>query len=416
MSAPQPNAFVAAGAPAIGTSRLFVSGGDPDLRAHLGSYGAVDHRAIDAGMIDEVDRAGLTGRGGAAFPAARKLAAGRRSRDAAWVSSAVVVANGAEGEPRSLKDHTLLTNSPHLVIDGLLIAGRMVGASKLYLYTTASSMGTVERAVAQRSDARKIQLVEAVESFVSGEASAVVNAIETGIGLPRDSVVRLTTEGLKRKPTVVHNVETLAHVALIARFGAAWFRQEGSDDDPGTRLVTVSGRGVTERVLEVPGSTPVDHILRAAGADDRAMRAVLVGGYHGAWLPGDRLGTPLSRRSLEPFGAAPGAGILMALGRNECGLRSTAEIVRYLASQSAKQCGPCMFGLPELSSLLDQLVWTRPTPAMRARIVELSESLAGRGSCHHPDGTTRLVLDALKTFASDVDAHLNGRCQAEERR
>jgi NADH:ubiquinone oxidoreductase subunit F (NADH-binding) len=398
--------------PPDGVNRLFAAGRDADYRTHLATYGTVAPSSVGPSLVDELERSGLSGRGGAGFPVARKFgAAASRHGDRLWARSPVVIANGAEGEPRSIKDSTLLRHAPHLVIDGLLAAGAAVGASKLYLYAPADSIGYVRAAVRDRKDARSIVLVEAKDTFISGEASAVVNAIENGIALPTDRIVRLTTSGLRRLPTLVHNVETLAQVGLIARFGAGWFRSLGSERDPGTRLVTVSGFVPQERVMEVAGHTSIADILMSCGIDLEDVSAVLVGGYHGAWIARDRLSANLSAGGLAPYGARPGAGILYVLGRHECPLVATASIVHYLATESARQCGPCMFGLPEMASLLERLATGDRERGLRRQLEALTESVVGRGSCHHPDGTAGLVLSTLSVFAGDVDAHLVGRCQ-----
>jgi NADH:ubiquinone oxidoreductase subunit F (NADH-binding) len=318
---------------------------------------------------------------------------------------------GAEGEPRSRKDAALLRNSPHLVIDGLLAAAAAVAASQVYLYTSAGNLPSLRAALAERSDSKRIQLVEAPDTFVSGEASAVVNAIENTSALPVDRVRRLSDSGLKRRPTLVHNVETLAQMALIARFGPAWFRSRGSDRDPGTRLVTVTGDVDREGVAEVAGDTPICDILRSFGAPEDAL-AVLVGGFHGTSVPGGRLGLRLSTAGLSGLGGQPGAGVLFVLGSNRCGLRETAGILRYLAGESARQCGPCLSGLPALAKLLTRVAASDRDPALAGELRRISESVTGRGSCHHPDGTARLALSALSAFGHDLTQHQAGRCTA----
>jgi NADH:ubiquinone oxidoreductase subunit F (NADH-binding) len=396
----------------FGVNRLFAAGSRANYRNHVATYGALSVATVRSGLVAELDRSGLLGRGGAGFPAAQKFGAlpSRAGMSRVWQPSAVVIANGAEGEPRSLKDETLLREAPHLVIDGLLAAAAAVHASTMYLYTTAHSIEFIRRAIAERADARTIHLVEAPDTFISGEASAVVNAIGTGKALPTDRTVRLTTSGLKQRPTLVHNVETLAHVALIARYGSEWFRGVGSNRDPGTRLVTVSGAVRGDRVLEVPGDTPILDIVRACGAAEQDTSAVLVGGFHGTWMRGANLRLGLSPAALAPFGGHPGAGILFVIGNDECGLRVTADILRYLAAESAQQCGPCMFGLPEMAGLLERIASGDPNQRLAGELAAISASVVGRGSCHHPNGTSRLVLNALDAFSADVRAHLTGRC------
>jgi NADH:ubiquinone oxidoreductase subunit F (NADH-binding) len=405
-----------------GTARLFVAGPKAGHAEHLAAYGPLP--GVDGSFLHALEASGLTGRGGAAFAAWRKfLSLDGTSRRAA---GPVLIANGAEGEPRSFKDRTLLANAPHLVIDGLLVAATVLQASRIYLYAGAENLPEVKAALAQRRDAGAITLAEAPPTFVAGQASAVVNKIETGRALPLDRARRLSRNGVKGRPTLVQNVETWAHIALIARYGAAWFRSVGTEADPGTRLVSVSGDVPTDLVLEVPGGAMLPDVLAAAGVGPAAVTgdagragsaaasppggvgAVLVGGFHGRWVRPDWL-------RLSPVGAPdesvrPGAGVLYVLGAGRCGLLATASIVEYLAGESAGQCGPCLFGLPALSATVSRLAAGGGGPELVAEVNRLSNLVAGRGACHHPDGTVQLIHSALDTFTDDVQHHLRGQC------
>ncbi|WP_258067031.1 NADH-ubiquinone oxidoreductase-F iron-sulfur binding region domain-containing protein [Arthrobacter sp. GMC3] len=391
-----------------GSFQLFAAGANAGLRVHEQTFGPLFLDRIDNGFISVLEASGLTGRGGAAFSSWRKLAATDQGQGGSVLAAKpVVIANGAEGEPLSFKDKTLLTHAPHLVIDGLLIASRAVSASLLYLYTTPAAASAVEDALAERHDARKIKVVQAPETFIAGEASAVVNSIANGIALPLDSRRRLSESGVKSRPTLVLNVETLAHVALIARHGSGWFRTAGSDRDPGTRLVSVSGY-VAEQVLQVEGDARLADILASAGVELSQVEAVLVGGYHGRWV------RPLDYR-LSPTGPEnhvvhPGAGVLHVLAASECGLESTARILASLAGASARQCGPCMFGLPAMAGVLNAIAYGDRDPGLVGELERLGKLVTGRGACHHPDGTARMVGSALDTFSEDVRAHLGGTC------
>jgi NADH:ubiquinone oxidoreductase subunit F (NADH-binding) len=392
------------GAPS-GTSRLFAASA-PDHATHVRRFGPTPAVTDQQHLISELEAAGLEGRGGAGFATWRKLAAiGPAAR-----SNAVVIANASEGEPASAKDAVLLAKAPHLVIDGLLLAAAAVGARELYVYAGRDQLDAVARALKERTDAKRILLREAPDAFVSGEASAVVNSIGSGVALPKDHIVRMTESGLRGRPTLVHNVETLAHLALIARFGAAWFRSVGTADEPGTRLFTVSLDGGERHVIELAGGIPLGTALRAAGIEPSDVRAVLVGGYHGGWVPANALTTALTRAELKKFGASPGAGVLVVLPRGRCGLRSSARIATYLANQSARQCGPCVNGLPAMASVLTSLATQGRDDRLPREVRRLAELVRGRGSCHHPDGTSRLVLSTLSAFEADVAAHLKGRC------
>lgn len=392
----------------VGTYRLFTAGAHAGLQDHLKAFGPLDTDGIGPDFIRVLETSGLTGRGGASFASWRKMAVTAESRSAGILTARpVVIANGAEGEPLSFKDRTLLANAPHLVLDGLLVANRAVAGSQMYLYAASASLAEVAPAIAERPAARRIRLVQAPEAFIAGEASAAVNAIATGAARPLDKRRRLAESGLKGRPTLVLNVETLAHIGLIARYGAAWFRSVGSPADPGTRLVTVSGPGPAQ-VQEVAGNAALGVILHDAGIDARSLSAVLVGGYHGRWV------RPLDYR-ISPSGpdgqaVRPGAGVIHALPADQCGLAATARILSYLAGESAQQCGPCMFGLPAMAGVLNRIAAGEPNPQLPGELNRLGKLVSGRGACHHPDGTVQLVSSALEIFADDVKAHLAGRC------
>ncbi len=363
-------------------------------------------------VISLVADSGLTGRGGAGFPTWRKLAA------VAAGTRTVVIANGAEGEPASVKDRTLLMRAPHLVLDGLQLAAEAVGATDAYVYTSAGAPAdSVHRALAERSaagwDRVAVTVVVSPDRFVSGEESAVVSAVEGRAALPRDTPRRVVDRGVHGRPTLVQNVETLAHLALLVRHGAAWFRELGTPDEPGTFLATVSGAVTATGVYEVPHGAALRHLLTLAGGSTAGLRAVLVGGYHGAWLPAAVLGeAELSRAALKPLGASPGAGVVVALPMSACGLVESARILAYLASQSAGQCGPCVNGLPWLADLLRRLARGERQPELVRRAEHAAALVTGRGACHHPDGTARLARSSLHTFADEIRLHLAGQCGA----
>lgn len=371
----------------------------PGITAHQSHFGPLPQ--VGPELIDAITEAGLSGRGGAGFPTARKMGAVTGAKP-------VAVGNGAEGEPLSRKDAVLLTRAPHLVIDGLEAAAAAVDADKLYLYVHADAMPAVTTALAERPN--RVTVVEAPDTFVAGEESSVVRRIEGGPALPRDRVVPTAISGVRGRPTLVNNVETLAHIALIARYGAAWFRSVGDRDEPGTMLVTLSGAVDNQGVLEVPTGTPLTDII-----DPRGLSAVLVGGYHGSWLLADTFADArLSRSGLKELGASPGAGIIHALGRTECGLARTAEIVGYLADESARQCGPCRNGLPRLAELVDELAYGRANDAVAKEIRRIIRLVDGRGSCRHPDGSARMIRSALRAFAADIELHHHDRCTAAD--
>ncbi|HLN70131.1 MAG TPA: NADH-ubiquinone oxidoreductase-F iron-sulfur binding region domain-containing protein [Streptosporangiaceae bacterium] len=400
-----------AGTRLAGTRPRLLYPGPAGLIEHTARYGPLPSglsRPQREALIAEVDRAGLTGRGGAGFPTARKLAA-----VAAAHSPAVVVANGTEGEPASIKDRVLMARSPHLVLDGAVVAAELTGAGRAVIVVHRDVREIMDEAAAERAraglDRVRLEVRTAAGGFVAGQASAVVRWVERGVAAPTATPPRLAQRGLRGAPTLVQNVETLAHLALIARYGAAWFRSAGTPAEPGTMLVTVLGAVREPGVLEVGTGTPVGQLLELAGGASAPPQALLLGGYFGAWVDAAGApGLPFSSAGLADLGAGPGAGLVAALPVGVCGLAETARVVRYLAGESAGQCGPCRFGLPAIAEQVEQLADRRSADPWLLR--RWLGQVDGRGGCAHPDGAVRLVRSALRTFGAELERHAAGRC------
>ena len=386
------------------------TGDSASLASHLARYGPPPSgfgRRDREALIAEVARAGLTGRGGAGFPTARKLAA------VAAAPAAVVIANGTEGEPASAKDKVLMARSPHLVLDGAVIAAELTGAREAVIVVHRWVRDIIDEAVAERRQARfdraRIRVRTAADRFVGGEASAVVRWVERGVPAPAATPPRLSERGLGGRPTLVQNVETLAHLALIARYGASWFRSVGTAEEPGSMLVTVLGAVRDPGVLEVAIGTPVGRVLKLAGGPSAPLQALLLGGYFGDWVPAaEAMDRPFSLAGLTDLGAGTGAGLIAALPTDACGLGETARVARYLAGESAGQCGPCRFGLAAVAGELERIAAGRVTDA--GLLDRWLGQVDGRGACAHPSGAVRLVRSALRTFGAELNLHAAGWC------
>jgi NADH:ubiquinone oxidoreductase subunit F (NADH-binding) len=391
-----------------------------DFRSHALRHGMLTYRDRPGALIGEAEAAGLTGRGGAAFPVHRKLQAVLSGADKRR-RTPVVIANGAESEPASDKDATLLWLSPHLVLDGLQLAAEAVGADTAILYVHANRAhdvgGRLAEAIAARQAARvdrvPVQLATAPGRFLAGQETALVNHLSGGPVIPMFMPPRITERGMNNVPTLVQNVESLAHLALIARRGPRWFRSVGTEAEPGSMLATVRRADGQPKITEVPLGIPIKDLAGELRPDG----AVLVGGYHGTWLTGAQaLELTLDNRSLARAEARVGAGIVIALPADRCGLVETARAVRYLALESAGQCGPCLNGLPRIAAAIAEMAGGRARPQTVADVERWAGLVSGRGACHHPDGTVRFVRSALRTFAAEVDRHQRGRCSAADTR
>lgn len=373
------------------------------LAAHAGP------RARD--LVAAVDAAGLTGRGGAGFPTATKMRAVAATR-----GPAVVVANGMESEPASEKDQALLAQAPHLALDGAVLAAQAVGADVVHVCldrTRTWQVDEIVRAVQERWQARldpvPILVQELPRRYVASEETALVRWLNGGEAKPMVTPPRPSERGVQRRPTLIDNVETLAHLGLIARFGPAWFRTAGTPDEPGTALVTAAGAVSYPGVYEIESRMRVGEMLALCGIAD-ADAIILIGGYFGTWHAAqDIAGLSLSTAGLRRAGAAMGAGVILALPAGSCGLSEAARILGYLAGQRAQQCGPCRFGLPAIADDFAQLAAGRPARDLLDRIGRRLGVIGGRGACRHPDGAVRMAASALTTFADDARAHAAGR-------
>ena len=365
-------------------------------------------------LIAELEASGLLGRGGAGFPVGRKWRSVAERSD----GDLTVLANGAEGEPLSAKDRTLMAARPHLVLDGALLAAEAVGASQVLIYVGEShthARAAMARAIGERTRHLPVpvEMLHAPDAYVSGEESAAVHFANEGDARPTVTPPRPYERGVAGRPTLIQNVESLAYAALIARYGAAWYTEAGRGPTRGTGLVTVSGapvRGVTEIEL----GTTVGELAERMGLERSKVQAVLLGGYFGGWVDGGAAwNLRLDPAELRASGHAFGCGVVSFLGPESCGVQATARIMGYMAGESAAQCGPCVFGLRAISDALGRLATGKASRDDADRIRRWSTDLRGRGACRMPDGAVGLLTAALGVFEQEFERHLYGRaCSA----
>ena len=408
ISAPRPNG--PAGLPRLLVG-LDASGAPMTLADHERVHGPIP-RPAPLELIEAVERSGLRGRGGADFPTAIKLrSVAERSR-----RGTVVVVNGSETEPASAKDRLLLARLPHLVLDGAVLAARAVGARDVIVKVgegSAAALRSLEGAISLRGDDVTIHLAAGPEGYVMGEESAVVHLLNGGAPVPTFVPPRVFERGYRGRPTLVQNPETLAQIALVARYGDRWYRELGTDADPGSALVTISGAVAAPGVYELAFGTPMTDLLAAAGGSTEPLQALLVGGYFGTWVESSRaFRLRLAREDLRSVGCSLGSGVLIALGESGCGLHESARVIQYLAAQSAGQCGPCVYGLRAISDVFGALADGVAHDRERDRLLRWTAEVRGRGACHHPDGAARFVESALSVFGSEIEWHRSSRCTA----
>lgn len=351
-----------------------------------------------------LDAAGLTGRGGAAFPTGTKVAA-------AVAGDADLVVNACDGEIGAAKDGWVVAHHLAELVEG----ASLVSAGRPVRYAAHRGSATAAALLATG-----LPMLEAPPRYVSSEESALISLAHGGLARPmtkRRPFVRggADSDGRRIRPTVVLNAETVWRVSQVARFGADWFRAHGTPADPGPRLVTLNTPTARGIVVETQAGVPLSHLLDLVGGLPAEVPAVLVGGLGGSFIRTAEVpGLRWSSVDLARVRASMGPGVIEVPHADDCPLQLVDRLLTYAAGESAGQCGPCMFGLPALAA--DWRALLGGDPAAYARVRGRAGLLAGRGACRFPDGIARFTASALVVFADHIGEHQAGRCPTHDRR
>jgi NADH:ubiquinone oxidoreductase subunit F (NADH-binding) len=361
-------------------------------------------------LLGEVERSGLQGRGGAAFPLAVKLRAVRDNGRLA--GGCVVVANGEEGEPASIKDRWLLRNRPHLVLDGLRLAAAMVAADRAYVYVSdAESARSVETALAEHAFGDiKIELFNVDPGYIAGEETAVTRAINGGPVKPTDKPPRPFQKGVGGQPTLVSNVETLANLPYLQQHGSAAFGSLGTSMSPGTLLVTLTGGGRPPGLYEVPHGLPFRELLALHGVSPEHVQGALLGGYFAGLLNRTVLDATLDHETLRGLGSGLGCGAIAVI-TDDCPVAVAASVLAYFDRENAGQCGSCFNGTAAMAAVGGALRDGVATSEDLDRLRRWSVTLRGRGACATLDAATNVAGSLLDQFPQAVARHLDNACE-----
>lgn len=387
--------------------------GHEDLAAYRGLGGYRPLADADE-LLSEVESSGLVGRGGAAFPLAVKLRAVRdNGRLVATTGGAVVVANGEEGEPASVKDRWLLRNRPHLILDGLRLAAAIVGADRAYVYVSdPESAHSVETALGELDPDTlgvTIRMLTVPPGYVAGEETAAVRAINGGPAKPTDKPPRPFEAGVDDRPTLVSNVETLANLPYLQCQGAAAFRSEGTTLSPGTFLATITGAGRPPVLYELPHGLSFTELLALHDIPPDRVRGALMGGYFAGLLNRSVLETTLDHETMRRVGSGLGCGAISII-TDDCPVAVAASVLAYFDRENAGQCGSCFNGTAAMAAAGGALRDGAATTEDVERLRRWSVLLRGRGACATLDAATNVAASLLDQFPDEVSAHLDGRC------
>lgn len=353
-------------------------------------------------LIDLLDEAGLTGRGGAMFPTSVKLRA-------AFDNRAELIVNACDGEVGTHKDALVVAEHLRELEHGAGLVARKV-------HWAAHRGSDTEDRLLEAG----LRVLSVPARYVASEESALVSLLHGGLARPvmrHEPIARggRDSQGHRLRPTLVLNAETVWRISQIAQYGPGRFRGFGTPDEPGPRLVTIGGSVERPGVYDTAAGVPMRELLTAAGAFE--VGAVGIGGLSGGWLSaGDAWSVAWSKAALAPHGLRTGTGAISVLERSACPLQHVARFARFAAGESAGQCGPCMFGVPAVASQVAQLADGALAYDEFALLQQRLRLLPGRGACRYPDGIAGFISSALRTFRADVEAHLAGACVAMKER
>jgi NADH:ubiquinone oxidoreductase subunit F (NADH-binding) len=377
-------------------------------------------------VIQKVADAGLRGRGGAGFPTGKKWALTRECPQ----QPRYLVLNGGEDEPGSKKDRLLMENLPHLVIEGVILGAYAIGASKAYLYINANydvAIKSITDALAEAKAAGywgesvlgtsftfDIELKPAPHNYVAGEDTAALEVIEGKKAWPREKPPFPVTVGLFGKPTSVNNVETLANVGPIILRGAQWYRKFGTPDSPGTMIFSLNDDVNRPGVYELAFGTPLRYLIEECGGGikgGKKIKAIMPAAPSSAYLPADKIDTPLDHNSMRDAGSGLGCGVVRLVSEGTCIVEEVLKISEFFTVESCGQCPACRMETNTLTALLKKVQQGQGGQPILEQFSKVLAFNKGKGFCNLIAMPGPPIESALKLFPADFDAHLaTGKC------
>jgi NADH-quinone oxidoreductase subunit F len=381
-------------------------------------------------VVEEVKRSGLRGRGGAGFPTGMKWAFAKADPK----EPRYLVANADEGEPGTFKDRFLMERTPHLLLEGMVIAAWALAARQGFIYLRGEYTAPYRALQRALQEARQagflgrdilgsgldfdILVHRGAGAYICGEETALLESLEGRRGQPRIKPPFPVNQGLWGQPTVVNNVETLANVPLILQMGAEAWSRIGSRDCPGPKLYSVSGQVLRPGLYELPmGSTLRELIYGHAGGlrPGRALKAVIPGGISSPALTPQQLDVPMDFPSLQRAGSMLGSGAVMVLDDTVCMVGACLVAMEFFERQSCGKCTPCREGTGWLRAVLQRLEEGRGSADDLELLSDVARNIAGKSFCPLGDGAAVMLLRALERFGEEFQKHTRGRCPLKDR-
>ncbi len=397
----------------------------------VGGYTAFEKALFDMSaddIIGTVTESGLRGRGGGGFPTGRKWMQVKRQS----LFPKYIVCNGDEGDPGAFMDRSIMEGDPHRMLEGMMIAGAACGATEGYIYVRAEYPIAVSRLQTAIQQATALGLLgdnilgttfsfhlhinRGAGAFVCGEGSALTASIEGKRGMPRVKPPRTVEHGLFNKPTILNNVETFANVPLIVQNGAAWYKQIGTENSPGTKAFALTGNIRNTGLIEVPMGTTLREVIFDIGGgmrDGAGFKAVQIGGPSGGCLTTEQLDLPLDFESLKKAGAMIGSGGLVVMDDKTCMVEVARFFMNFTQNESCGKCVPCREGTRRMLAILERIVDGRGEDGDIELLLELAETISATALCGLGKTAAFPVVSTIQSFRSEYEAHIyEKRCPA----
>ncbi|MDP7524821.1 MAG: NuoF family protein [Dehalococcoidales bacterium] len=403
---------------------------DPEQIDHYvgnGGYAALT-KALQmepVGIIEQVNKSGLRGRGGAGFPTGQKwqICRGAPGR------LKYLICNADEGDPGAFMDRAILESDPHSVLEGMIIAAYAIGARQGYIYVRAEYPLAVHRMRLAIRQAKKqgllgrnilgsrfsfdIRLFQGSGAFVCGEETALIASLEGGPGFPDYRPPYPATSGLHGRPTLINNVKTLATVGPIIQNGADWFADIGTEGSTGTAVFALAGKIVNTGLVEVPMGTTLRQVIFEVGSgipDGKRFKAVQIGGPSGGCLPESALDLPIDFDSLREVGAMMGSGGMVVLDEDDCMVEIARFFQEFTQRESCGKCTPCRLGTKQMLEMLNEIVLGQSRMKVLETLARLAEDVKAASLCGLGKTAPNPVLTSLRYFRDEYEEHINRGC------
>lgn len=398
----------------------------------IGGYSALAKALFEMkpeGIIDEVKKSGLRGRGGGGFATGRKWESCRKAHG----TPKYVICNADEGDPGAFMDRALLEGNPHSILEGMLIAAFAIGSNEGYMYVRneyplavkhtqiaieqAENLGLIGKNILGSGFDFKLSICRGGGAFVCGESTALMASLEGKAGEPRAKYIHTVDSGLWGKPSNLNNVETYANVPHIINNGSAWYSKIGAPKSTGTKIFSLVGKINNTGLVEIPMGVPLRKIIEDVGGGipkGKKFKAVQTGGPSGGCIPEKFLDEPVEYDTLTKIGSMMGSGGMIVMDENNCMVDVARYFIDFLKEESCGKCTPCREGLKQMSGLLSNICQGKGKEGDVELLERLSEAVVDASLCALGGSAPNPVLSTIKYFREEYDAHIKDKhCPAK---